>query len=117
MVTIWRPQYEVLHAATLVRKKRNRFDSLMDDMGNRVTDKAELREMTTNYFKDLYSDDRQADAPSYPLNEPFPKLDSNRLEGIDVTVSFEEIKDTIFSMGALKAPRPDGFHAMFFQSH
>lgn len=86
-------------------------------MGNRVTDRIELREMATNYFKDLYSDDGQANAPSYPFTGAFPKLDFNRIEGIDATISSEEIKENIFSMGALKAPGPDEFHAKFFQSH
>lgn len=43
-------------------------------------------------------------------------MDLAKLNSLEVEITVEEIKDTFFIMGALKAPGPNGFHAMFFQS-
>lgn len=55
------------HASMLVKKKRNRIIVLKDDRNNRVTDKAELKEMATILFKMLYSNDNQVNVNNYPL--------------------------------------------------
>lgn len=103
------------HAATLVRKKRNKVEVLTDDESNRIIDKAELRDLATNYFKSLYLKDGQVDFNNHPIRDVFSKLDNDCIKDIDKEITSEEIKGTIFSMGALKAPGPNGFHAMFFQ--
>lgn len=100
----------------MVRKKRNIIDSLKDDRDVRITDKTELKRMAVSYFKNLYSDEGLAMVDSFPIKGGFPRLESHLLNNLEADITAEEIKDAFFGMGALKAPGPDGYHAMFFQS-
>lgn len=88
----------------------------MDNNGNRITDKAELCNLSSNYFKNLYSEDGLVEVTSFPIHGAFPRLNQTLFRGMDVEVTYEEVKETVFSMGALKAPGPNGFHDMFYQS-
>lgn len=103
------------HTSTLVRGKRNSVEALKDDSGWWVTEKEELKVMTSNFFRNLYSTEDQPNIDIYPLRGILPKLDPLRLSSLETKVTSEEIKDAFFSMGALKAPGFDGFHAMFFR--
>lgn len=55
------------HASSVVRKKRNKILSLIDDNGNRVTNSMELKRMATNFFKNLYYVEGHVDANSFPI--------------------------------------------------
>lgn len=104
------------HASTMVRKKRNKIEVLKNEFDEIVSDKNEIKGMVTNFFKALYSKEDQGDDNTFPLRGMFPKLDHSWQESLDADVTFDEIKDALFIMGALKAPGLDGFHAMFYQS-
>lgn len=116
MVTVWDRNTKFFHTSTLVRRKRNRVEALKDDSSRWVTEEEELKVMASNFFRNLYSIEDLPNIDNYPLRGLFPKLDSVRLSSLEIDFTSEEIKDVIFSMGTLKAPGPDGFHAMFFQS-
>lgn len=64
----------------------------------------------------LYSTKDQPNVEPYPLRGLFPKLDFANLNIFKAEITSKEIKYVFFSMGALKSPRLDDFHAMFFQS-
>ena len=46
----------------------------------------------------------------------FPQLEENDIQIILKPISNLGIKNSIFSMGALKALGPNGLHALFFQN-
>lgn len=100
------------HASTLIRKKRNKVEALRDERGNWIMDK----DMASQFLKNLYSEDEIVISNSFPIKSAFPSLNPTCMGSMDAEVTSEEIKDALFSMGALKAPGPDGLHAMFFQS-
>lgn len=45
------------HTATLVRRKRNRFEALVGDDGSLITDYDALRSLTYNFYRDNYLED------------------------------------------------------------
>lgn len=104
------------HTSTQVKKKRNKIKALKDDSGNWISEKEVLKTMVTNVFRDLYSKNDQAFLVFFLLRGLFPKTNPMSLMSFEAKVTYEEIKDVFFRMGALKAPGPDGFHAMFFQT-
>lgn len=68
------------------------------------------------YFQDLFKEKNviQGDAtiPNF-----FPTLDPIELDALNNEVTEAEIKNSLFSIGGLKAPGPDGIPAKKFQTH
>ena len=51
------------------------------------------------------------------LPQLYPSLEEADLEGLSCPVSIEEIKNSVFAIGSLKTPGPDGFPALFYQDY
>ncbi|XP_057760081.1 uncharacterized protein LOC130980412 [Arachis stenosperma] len=98
----------------MARRRRNRIESLQDDNGVWITESSALEDMATSFFKNLYIDD-MADIP-FVLSTAFPMLSNEELESFGRNISADEIKDSLFSIGALKAPGKDGMQAIFYQN-
>ena len=45
----------------------------------------------------------------------FPKLNEFDISSIGMTVNECKVEQSVFSIGGIKAPGPDGFPAIFFQ--
>lgn len=104
------------HASSQIRKKRNRVEALKNNENIWVTDKAEIKTMASEFFRKLYSSKDQPHIEPYPLKGLFPILNNDCLSKFEAEITSKEIKDAVFSMRALKAPGPNGLHALFFQS-
>lgn len=104
------------HASTLIRRKRDKMEALKDDDRGWVTDEENLKHKVAHYFRTLYSNDDMNEIIPFPLRGIFPNIHMDKLRSIESDITTEEIKEAIFSMGTLKAPGPDDFHAIFFQS-
>lgn len=70
--------------------------------------------MVTGFYKELFTDNEEF--TPFCLTHSFPLLDDQALANLGREVSYEEIHRSIKSMGALKAPSPDGFQTIFYQS-
>lgn len=104
------------HATTVQRRGRNRIERLKNSNGEWVEGQCEIFQLITSHFQEVYTSDN-------------PPCDEECLSGVNgkVTqqmngvlnnpVSDQEIKKAVDSMGALRAPGPDGFNGLFFQKN
>jgi len=71
--------------------------------------------MVRNFFINLCSDD-SGPYQSYPLpGNRFLQLNSENICSLEEPFTSQEIRKALFDIGPLKAPGPDGFHALFYQ--
>ncbi|XP_057419026.1 uncharacterized protein LOC130713258 [Lotus japonicus] len=102
------------HTATLVRRKRNRIEALLNQDGDLITDYNALKELAFVFFRDSYMD--EGGGESLTCSTSFSPLPAAFLNHFQAEFDASEIKDAVFSMGPLKAPGPDGFQPIFFHS-
>lgn len=97
-----------------VRCRRKIISCLQDDNNNWIHDPDQLERLATNYYMNLFQDD----GVYSPLNirGAFPQLAEEDVHDLSRDVSMTELWSVVKSMGAFKAPGPDGFQAMFYHS-
>lgn len=103
------------HTSTIIRRKRNKIECVLDDEGQMVLNQERLEGLATSYFEHLYTGEETGER--LPLQNCFPKLKAEDFEEIHRDVNDEEIREAVFSMGALKAPGLDGLHPIFYQAN
>jgi hypothetical protein len=104
------------HRKATAKAKKNRVKRLRKDDGQVTQDKKEMEHMVTNFFKALYS----ADQVVWPgdVTQLFqPKISDGMNDELCKEFTVEEISNTLFQIGPLKAPGPDGFPVRFFQKN
>lgn len=104
------------HASTIQRRGRNRIHRIQNKQGSWVEGKEEVFEAILEHFHEVYTSNNPTDMEAilsciphlvtddmnHCLMEPFSEVD---------------IKNAVFSMGALRAPGPDGFNGLFYQKN
>ncbi|KAK5824615.1 hypothetical protein PVK06_019396 [Gossypium arboreum] len=101
------------HTCTLLRGKNNCITAIRKSDGNWIYDPKDIEDEANDFFQRLY---REIPAPLGGLpHSGFPQLDPTDINFLEKPMSNEEIKEAMFDMAPLKAPRSDGFHALFFQ--
>ncbi|RDX85086.1 hypothetical protein CR513_33772, partial [Mucuna pruriens] len=93
------------HTSTIVRRKRNKIEALLDQRGGMILDQEVLKDIAKNHFQDLYKEEGE-----------FPIIEECALEEVEKP-SNDEIRSTIFSIDSFKAPKPDGLYLIFFQEN
>lgn len=74
-----------------------------------------LKNMAVHFFSALYSKDVD-EAPKCPITGMFSPLSFNDLQSLSMQVTDDETKRALFDIGPFKAPGPDGYQALFYQS-
>ncbi|XP_021826059.1 uncharacterized protein LOC110766949 [Prunus avium] len=102
------------HLSTIIRRRRNKLEGLNNDAGAWTTDKTGMKQIVIDYFQGIFcTSDPIGDYSLLP--HLFPQLEEADLAGLNCAVSNEEIKESLFNIGGLKTPGPDGFPAIFYQ--
>lgn len=103
------------HATVLSNRGSLKISALKDDSGNWIQNNLQILGLFGNHFKTVYHcSDPFPFAPLLDLSDYSLLLDSE-YSFLANPITFEEVTKAIFEMGPYKAPRPDGFHPIFFQ--
>lgn len=102
------------HTATIVRRSRRKVEGLTNDQGTLVTNKDEIKDMMMHYFTNLFRKDENCDVTMAPRGG-FPILSQDVKNDILKDLNDVDIRNAVMEMAPLKAPGPDGFHAIFYQ--
>lgn len=103
------------HLSTLVRRRRNKVEGLLDQYGELCTEMEGMKNIAA-FFQSLFTCVPSENNHFY-IPHLFPCLDSNAIDWMSRDVSFDDVQEAIFSIGGLQAPSVDGFLALFFHKH
>ncbi|KAK2637718.1 hypothetical protein Ddye_025513 [Dipteronia dyeriana] len=104
------------HLSTLVRRRRNKLEGLKNEDGVWTQDKEEMKDVAIRYFKKLFTaNDSLGNFEQLPLM--FLLLRDETKACINTAVGEDEVQQSLFGIGSLKAPGPYGFPAGFFQKY
>ncbi|XP_026455014.1 uncharacterized protein LOC113356176 [Papaver somniferum] len=102
------------HANIQTRMSSNVISELVDENGNTITDYAQIRDYTVQFFEAKFKGVEQ------PIDDSFFHYDHESIsmeEGVmmDAVPSLEEIKIVVFDLGVDSAPGPNGFSGCFYR--
>ena len=102
------------HTSTIVHRRFNRISRLQNSMGEWIEDRDQLMDLVQEGFFGLFSTSHLS---SCRLSAPpcVPSLSDLEAQNLDVPLSIEEIKSSLWSLKPFKASGPDGLHSGFFQ--
>lgn len=97
----------------LVRRRRNKIESLQNDQVVWVEDREALKNMALNFYEDLFTSDPSAGGAF--MRSCFLPASKEVRRGLEAEFSFAYTRKALKGMGLLKASRPDGYQPVFFK--
>ena len=101
------------HNAATARKKRNQIKKLLRDDGVWVQG-TEMKNYIKGYFSKLFTSEVLQPDPVV-LSLVKRKMTDEMNRALMAPYTEEEVKKALFDIGDLKAPGPDGLHAIFYK--
>ena len=96
------------------RRRRNLIKSLIDDNGVKHEDASGMKDLVQSYFTNLFTSEVNHLGPEV-LSDVGRRVSDEMNNELMAPFTREEVKAALFSIGDLKAPGPDGLHAIFFK--
>ena len=104
------------HMRANMRRRKNMIRALHNALGIRVEDKAEMKQLVTDFYKTLYTTEGVQGVDDVLQHVP-RKVTPEMNASLCAPYTNEEVKQALFQMFPTKAPGPDGFPAHFYQRH
>jgi hypothetical protein len=102
------------HRSASARRKRNFINSLKNDVGDTIEDSDQLLTMAAEYFNNLFTS--EVDVPDQAVIDKVTRCVTEEMNNrLTEPYTREEVKKAMFNIGDLKAPGPDGLHAVFYK--
>ncbi|KAI9124734.1 hypothetical protein K1719_004656 [Acacia pycnantha] len=111
----WDKNTRLFHSSAIQRRQRNKILRLKDDSGCWLEEREEINNAFDSFYQKLFTP-----VGSRPLDQALSYV--NRVVTDEDNISLMrpvtdvEIEEAVFQIGANKAPGPDGYSALFFQS-
>ncbi|CAL1400647.1 unnamed protein product [Linum trigynum] len=106
------------HTVTRTRRKRNFVAGLRDENGEWVTDEKGKADIATSFYDHLFtSENNVINMGERVAALPIARSVTQEMNaGLTAAVLPEEVRKTVFAMGAKQAPGSDGFTGKFFKA-
>jgi hypothetical protein len=104
------------HNFASARRKKNLIKKLKSESGDWIEDQDQLSDHIRTYFAGLFSKEVEVPDPGV-INKVKPCVTPEMNNILCVEYTREEVKKALFDIGDLKAPGPDGLHAIFFKKY
>jgi len=104
------------HTSTIIRRRQNRIERLRNEEGSWISDAKDLEALAVRYYQRLYSMDDVPQVVSKLPQEGFASLTQSERLALNKPFSAVEVEIAMKSMGKYKAPGPDGYQPIFYQS-
>ncbi|KAL8153540.1 hypothetical protein V2J09_011300 [Rumex salicifolius] len=113
---LWTWNREVFgNMLTIIRRCRSQVEMLRSADGRWIKESRELEELALGFYSNLYSIDVDMSSGVLPRGG-FVRLSKAELAGLLRPFTPEEVEAAIREIGRFKAPGPDGFQPVFYQS-
>lgn len=102
------------HVTTMIRRQRNKIRSIMNSVGEWITDVEEVKNHILAGFSRLFTTELEfSTSMSNVSSFTHSHLSDEEKDKLCTEVTGEEIKTSLWSLKPFKAPGADGFHAGF----